>query len=112
MTRKYFLKSLALTACGLSCLLLPSAFASKPFSGSDVDVSKIFGRIRIVEKIADFDVRIDNRWPDLRVKIVDSLANECGEWELVTYAEDFTIRFVDFGEDFTIQFVDEFEGLP
>ena len=89
------------------------SIAAVPSASTEVDVSKVFGRIRIVEGIADFDVKIDNRWPDLRVKIVDNgLPNEPGEWEIVTFAEDFTIRFVDCCEDFTIQFVEEFEGVP
>lgn len=105
MKRSLFVKSLALLLAALSIAAVPSA-------STEVDVSKVFGRIRIVEGVADFDVRIVENFPDLRVRVVDSLPNRCGQWEFVTFAEDFTVCFVEHGEDFTVEFVENFEGLP
>lgn len=83
MKRSLFVKSLALLLAALSIAAVPSA-------STEVDVSKVFGCIRVV----------------------DGCADSCGQWEFVTFAEDFTVQFVDFGEDFTVEFVDFAEGLP
>ena len=105
MKRSLFVKSLALLLAALSIAAVPSA-------STEVDVSKVFGCIRVVDGCADFNVRIVDGFPDLRVRIVDGCADSCGQWEFVTFAEDFTVQFVDFGEDFTVEFVDFAEGLP
>lgn len=105
MKRSLFVKSLALLLAALSIAAVPSA-------STEVDVSKVFGCIRVVEGCADFNVRIVDGCPDLRVRIVDNFANCPGRWEIVTAAEDFTVCFVEHGEDFTVEFVENFEGLP
>lgn len=105
MKRSLFVKSLALLLAALSIAAVPSA-------STEVDVSKVFGCIRVVDGCADFNVRIVDGCPDLRVRIVDNFANCPGRWEIVTAAEDFTVCFVEHGEDFTVEFVENFEGLP
>ncbi len=71
----------------------------------------LYGRVKIVTDLADFDVKIEKDLPDLDVEVVDALPNSCGRWEFVDDLPDFTIRFVDDLPDFTIRFVDALPGV-
>ncbi len=71
----------------------------------------LYGRVKIVERNADFKIRIVNDFPDIKVKLVTSLPNKCGEWKIVENFADFTVQIVDNGEDFKVAFVDNFPGI-
>ncbi len=67
---------------------------------------RLWGKVRIKSTNADFKVREVGGFADICVFEVDSNPKQCGEWQMVTYDEDFTIQFVSHGEDFTIKYVD------
>lgn len=71
----------------------------------------LYGRVQVVNYMADFDVQVVSFLPDLRVQNVSYLPVECGRWQFVNSMPDFTIRFVNALPDFTIQFVDYLPGL-
>lgn len=75
------------------------------------DVSKIYGRIKIVSSFADYRVKVVSHFPDLRVKKVDHFADGPGKWQIVDHFPDYKIQIVDHFPDFTIQWVDHFPGL-
>ena len=54
----------------------------------------LYGRVKVVTGLADFDVKVVNALSDIDVKI-DDLPTRCGEWKFVDALEDFSIRFVD-----------------
>ena len=72
---------------------------------------QVKGRIQIVPSSADADLRVKvvtpatDALPDLRVQIVDWIADRPGYWRIVDHSPDYKIMLVDFGEDFTIQYV-------
>lgn len=70
------------------------------------------GRVKIVTSFADFDIKIDNSFPDLRVKAVNYDSKTCGEWRFVESFPDFTVRIVESFPDFTIRYVESFPGKP
>ena len=70
----------------------------------------LHGKVKVVSYAADFKVKIVDYAADLKVKMVEYAPNDCGEWQFVQYAEDFTIQFVEYGEDFTIHFVEYAPG--
>ena len=69
------------------------------------------GRVKVLEAGADFKVKVVHVYPDIRVKRVHTCPDECGQWQFVEAAPDFTIQFVDVYPDFTIQFVDVYPGV-
>jgi hypothetical protein len=62
----------------------------------------LFGRYRVVTFNEDFKIR-ETSFPDLKV-LKTNFANSCGEWQEVTFNEDFTVRVVTFNEDFQIAY--------
>lgn len=56
-------------------------------------------------------VKIVDSFPDLCVKKVNSFPDRVGEWQFVSYGEDFTVQFVDSFPDLKIQYVDAFPGV-
>lgn len=74
------------------------------------DVSKIYGKIKIVTAFADYKVKVVDHFPDLRVKVVDHFPDGPGKWQLVDHFPDYTIQLVDHFPDFTIKWVDHFPG--
>jgi len=71
----------------------------------------LYGRVKVVERFADFNVKIVERFPDLNVKKVEHLPIRCGEWQFVNNFSDFTIRIVDTHADFAIRYVDTHPGV-
>ena len=59
------------------------------------DVSKIFGKIQIVEDWPDYKVQVVDNWPDLKVQKVDQWPDSIGKWQIVEDWPDFKIEFVD-----------------
>lgn len=80
--------------------------------GSSYKGKMLCGRVKIVTSFADFDVKIDNSFPDLKVKAVTHDSKNCGEWRFVESFPDFTIRIVESFPDFTIRYVESFPGKP
>lgn len=76
-----------------------------------IDLTKMFGRVRIVEKDAHFRVREVRVGEDLKVRRMGIASSRPGQWEFVQHGEDFTIQLVGVGEHFTIRFVELNEGL-
>ncbi|MCA6974255.1 hypothetical protein [Pectobacterium carotovorum] len=66
----------------LGLTLVCCAVLFSPFSLA-VDVSKIYGRIQIVDYNEDYRVRIVDSREHLRVQEVTAFANRPGEWEIV-----------------------------
>jgi hypothetical protein len=70
----------------------------------------LYGKVRIVtdpDECEDLSVRIAPKWGRMNVKVVESGADECGEWQWVTSGEDFTVRFVEELDDFSITFTND-----
>ncbi|ACT13860.1 MULTISPECIES: hypothetical protein [Pectobacterium] len=93
----------------LGVMLLYCAVLFSPFSLA-VDVSKVYGRIQIVDSFPDYRVQIVNAHEHLRVQEVTAFANRAGEWEIVDNFPDFKIQIVDVHPDFKIRLVDHFPG--
>ncbi len=69
------------------------------------DVSKIYGKIQLVDMFPDFKVQIVTANADLNVEKVKMFPNSKGKWELVTMFPDYKIQLVDFLPDFTVKFI-------
>src|SRR4051794_3462804 len=74
------------------------------------EVTKVYGKIQIVDAFPDYKVRVVKHFPDLKVQVVESFPNAPGKWRFVKSFPDFKIQFVKSGEDFTVQFVKAFPG--
>ena len=109
MKKIFAVSAAVLCAAALSAAC---AFAGNVTPDGYCNGIKLCGRVKVVEHFPDLKVQVVSSFPDLRVRVVDSLPNRCGQWEFVTFAEDFTVCFVEHGEDFTVEFVENFEGLP
>lgn len=76
------------------------------------DFCELHGRVRVVQGRATYRVRRVSIGGDIRVRLVDSLPNDAGKWQMVSNNADFTIQWVDNMEDFRVQFVNDFAGCP
>ncbi len=76
------------------------------------DVTKIYGKIKIVDRFPDYKVKVVSHFADLHVKLVSSFPDEPGKWKIVENFPDFKIQYVDNFPDFTIKFVEHFPGKP
>lgn len=98
------------------CLLLGLTLALCAGAGT-VDVSdsrrakaaKCWGRIKIVDACADFNVKKVDHFADLNVRVTN-VPTSVGEWYFVDACADYTVKFVDACEDFSITF-SPFPGL-
>ena len=72
---------------------------------------RLCGRVKVVERGADFDVRIVKGIADFNVKVVTAFADEPGEWRFGENGADFTVRFVERGGDLKIRVVTAFPGV-
>lgn len=96
----------------IALLVIALTFISaSPINDCRCKGKKLYGRVKIVEHHADFDVRVVEHHADLNVRLVDSHPNSCGQWQIVTSHEDFSVRIVDSHEDFSIKFVDSHPGI-
>lgn len=77
---------------------------------ASVDVSKIFGKIQIVDSFPDYKVQVVDSFPDLRVQVVNSFPDKAGKWQMVQSFPDFKVQIVDSFPDFKIQYVSSFPG--
>lgn len=92
-------------------LLAPTAFAGEISPDCTFRGVPLYGKVKVVDVFADFNVEIVDALCDLDVKFVDALPNQCGEWEFVDTFEDFSVKFVDVFGDFSICNVDALPGL-
>lgn len=97
----------------LSVLLLPLMAGEKDFVSADCKFRGIplYGKVKVVERGADFKVKIVSSFPDLKVKLVESFPDKCGKWKFVESFPDFTVQFVESFPDFTIKYVESFPGI-
>ena len=74
---------------------------------------KLYGKIRFVESASNADVKIKivNNFPDIKVKLVESFANDCGEWQVVEYGEDLKVYVAENFADIKVKFVTSFPGM-
>ena len=79
-------------------------------SPGTVDVSKIYGKIQIVNSFPDYKVQVVDSFPDLRVQVVNSFPDKPGKWQMVKSFPDFKIQLVDSFPDFKIKYVSSFPG--
>ena len=76
------------------------------------DVTKIYGKIKIVDSFPDYKVKVVSSFADLHVKLVSSFSDGPGKWQIVESFPNFKIQFVESFPDFTIKFVENFPGKP
>lgn len=76
------------------------------------DVSKIYGKIQIVNSFPDYKVQIVNSFPDLKVQVVNSFPDKAGKWQIVNSFPDYKIQIVNSFPDFKVQYVNSFPGVP
>ncbi|KHT34633.1 hypothetical protein [Pectobacterium carotovorum] len=93
----------------LGLTLVCCAVLFSPFSLA-VDVSKVYGRIQIVDSFPDYRVQIVSAHERLRVQEVTAFANRAGEWEIVDSFPDFKIQIVDIHPDFKVRLIEHFPG--
>lgn len=75
------------------------------------EISKVFGKIKIVDHFPDYKVKIVATSADLHVKEVSSFPDAAGKWKIVDNFPDFKIQIVTHFPDFTIKYVDHFPGI-
>ena len=76
------------------------------------DITKIYGKIKIVDSFPDYKVKVVSSFADLHVKLVSAFPDGPGKWQIVESFPDFKIQFVESFPDFTIKFVESFPGKP
>ena len=72
----------------------------------DVDVSKIYGKIKYVDTFADYKVKVVDNFADLHVKEVKNSPNSPGKWKIVDNFAGYKIKTVDNFADFKIKYAD------
>ena len=74
---------------------------------------KLYGKIRFVERANDADVKIKivNNFEDLKVKLMESFADDCGKWQVVEYGEDLKVYVAENFADIKVKFVTSFPGM-
>lgn len=92
--------------------ILSSEALQETESKDKPDVTKIYGKIKIVNSFPDYKVKVVASFADLHVKIVSSFPDDPGKWQIVESFPDFKIQFVESFPDFTIKFVESFPGKP
>jgi hypothetical protein len=75
-----------------------------------VNVTPIFGRIKIVTGHPDYKVQEVQSFSDLKVRKVEVCPDGPGKWQIVDDFPDYRIQMVDHFPDFKIQYVTEFPG--
>lgn len=57
-------------------------------------------------------MKVVTAFPDIKVQIVSSFPDQCGEFQIVSAFPDWKVQVVDASADLQIQFVDVFPGVP
>lgn len=92
--------------------ILSSEALQETESKDKPDVTKIYGKIKIVNSFPDYKIKVVTSFADLHVKLVSSFPDDPGKWQIVESFPDFKIQFVESFPDFTIKFVENFPGKP
>jgi hypothetical protein len=71
---------------------------------------QLYGRIQIVDSLADVRVQVVSSLPDVRVQKVSSLPNSCGQWQMVDSLPDTRVQLVSSLPDVRIQYVSSLPG--
>jgi hypothetical protein len=71
----------------------------------------LYGRVKVVEDFADFEVQVVEHFADLHVQKVEHFPDRCGRWKMVESFPDFTVKVVDHFADFQIRYVAHFPGV-
>ena len=87
------------------------AVETAPASLDTLDLSKIYGRIQIVENFPDYKVKVVEHFPDLKVQVVEHFPDAAGKWQIVEHFPDYKIQFVENFPDFKIKYVEHFPGV-
>ena len=85
--------------------------ASKINSAGYFKGFKLAGKVKVVTSFPDIKVQVVDSFPDLKVKLVEHFPDQIGEWQMVSYGEDFTIQFVTSFPDIKIKYVESFPGV-
>lgn len=95
------------------CLLalIPASNPDSVREPKPVDVSKIYGRIQLVDSFPDYTFKVVSSFEDLRVKKVKSFPTSCGKWKIVNSFPDFKLKLVKSFPDFTVKYVTSFPGI-
>lgn len=88
----------------LSCLIVNSGLYAQ-------DLSKIYGKIQIVNNFPDYRVKIVDNFADIEIQVVDNFPDKAGLWQFVNHFPDYKIQYVDSNPDFTVKFVTNFASL-
>lgn len=73
---------------------------------------RLYGRIRYVDFNPDVKVKVVTSLARLHVREVSSLANDCGEWEIVTSGSaNLRVEVVTSLPDLTIEYVSSLPGI-
>ena len=118
-TRSRRLLGVGLALLALAISAVPShAPAALPLTNPEttaptdtVDVSRIYGRIQLVEHFPDYKVQVVEHFPDLRVQVVEHFPDGPGKWKMVEHFPDFKIQIVEHFPDFKIKYVEHFPGV-
>lgn len=90
----------------------PIELSDKVGSDCTFKGKKLYGKVKVVDAFADFEVKKVDAFADLHVKKVDAFADSCGKWKFVDAFPDFEVKWVDAFADFEIKMVDAFPGVP
>jgi hypothetical protein len=90
----------------------PTPLSDKVGSDCTFKGKKLYGKVKVVDAFADFEVKKVDAFADLHVKKVDAFADSCGKWKFVDAFPDFEVKWVDAFPDFEIKMVDAFPGVP
>lgn len=109
----------ALALLILATVAVPShAPAARPLTRAEataasdtLDLSRIYGRIQLVEHFPDYKVQLVDHFPDLRVQVVEHFPDGPGKWMIVEHFPDYKIQIVEHFPDFKIQYVEHFPGV-
>lgn len=72
--------------------LLFLLFGLTLYAQTNVDVSKIYGKIQFVDSFPDYKVEVVHAFEDLRVQKVNAFPDKVGKWQIVTSFPDFKIK--------------------
>lgn len=75
------------------------------------DLSKIYGKIQIVNNFPDYKVKVVDNFADIEIQVVDNFPDKAGLWQFVQNFPDYKIQYVDSNPDFTVKFVKHFASL-
>lgn len=82
-----------------------------PMKNGKPDLSKIYGKIKLVDHFPDYKVQVVSHFADLHVQVVEHFPDRPGKWKMVEHFPDFKIKLVEHFPDFKIKYVQHFPGV-